>query len=88
MTITAYSSAIVDAMLGTGFSHDAVRAPFDTWIDASNEHRRRGAYVVAADCPSGLNAQTGAAAAPSGQEDTAGRWPWLRRAPDRPEQAG
>ena len=58
------ADVIIDAMLGTGFAHDAVRAPFDGWIEAANERRAQGAYVVAADCPSGLNAQTGAAAEP------------------------
>ena len=58
------ADVVVDALLGTGFAHDAVRAPFDRWITAANERRARGAYVVAADCPSGLNAQTGTAAEP------------------------
>ena len=55
---------IVDALLGTGFAHDTVRAPFDGWIEAANRQRVRGACIVAADCPSGLNAQTGAASHP------------------------
>ena len=55
---------IVDALLGTGFAHDTVRAPFDSWIEAANRQRLRGARIVAADCPSGLNAQTGKASHP------------------------
>lgn len=53
----------VDAILGTGFSHDAVKAPFAGWIRAMNDARGNGTVVVAADVPSGLSAQTGAAAA-------------------------
>lgn len=52
----------IDAILGTGFSHDAARAPFDAWIRALAAARARGAIVVAADVPSGLSAQTGRAA--------------------------
>lgn len=54
---------IVDAILGTGFSHATVRSPFDGWIRAINEARASGALVVAADVPSGLSAQTAHAAA-------------------------
>ncbi|MEC4184019.1 DNA-deoxyinosine glycosylase [Adlercreutzia sp. R21] len=59
----------IDAILGTGFSHDTVRAPFDGWIRALNAARDRGVAVVAADVPSGLSAQTGAAAADAVQAD-------------------
>lgn len=52
----------IDAILGTGFSHDAVRVPFDGWIRALAVARARGTFVVAADVPSGLSAQTGRAA--------------------------
>ena len=63
-TLLCGADIIIDAMLGTGFAHDTVRAPFDTWIEAANRARTQGAYVLAADCPSGLNAQTGTAARP------------------------
>lgn len=52
----------IDALLGTGFAHDTVKAPFDGWIRALNAARDRGTLVVAADVPSGLSAQTGRAA--------------------------
>ena len=55
-------AVIVDALLGTGFLHDQVREPFATWIALANEARGEGATVVAADVPSGLNADTGQAA--------------------------
>lgn len=58
------ADVIIDAILGTGFSGDAVRAPFDTWITQANAQRSRGARIVAADVPSGLSAQTGKAATP------------------------
>ncbi len=55
------AAVIVDAILGTGFAHDQVREPFDWWIQLANAARgEHGATIVAADCPSGLNAQTGA----------------------------
>ncbi len=54
---------IIDAILGIGFAHSQVRAPYDTWIQAANAARAdEGARILAVDCPSGLNAQTGAAA--------------------------
>ena len=57
------ADVIVDAILGNGFAHDRVREPYATWIRQANEaHRNRNARIVAADCPSGLNAQTGTAA--------------------------
>ena len=57
------ASVIVDAILGTGFAHDEVREPYASWIRLVNEtHSGCGIPVVAADCPSGLNAQTGTAA--------------------------
>ena len=59
----------VDALLGTGFAHRTVRAPFDRWIVAINEARRQGAFVLAADVPSGLSAQTGEPAATTVQAD-------------------
>lgn len=57
------ADVIVDAILGTGFAHDRVREPYATWICLTNEaHNDHGTPLVAADCPSGLNAQTGATA--------------------------
>ncbi|MEE0705373.1 MAG: NAD(P)H-hydrate epimerase, partial [Adlercreutzia sp.] len=54
---------IIDAILGTGFAHSQVRAPYDTWIQTANAARAdEGARILAVDCPSGLNAQTGTAA--------------------------
>lgn len=67
--IVAPATIIVDAILGTGFAHDTVRAPFDSWITAANERRAQGALIIAADCPSGLNAQTGSTAATCIQAD-------------------
>ena len=61
---------IIDAILGTGFAHATVRPPFDAWIRAINEARAAGAPVLAADVPSGLSAQTGAAAADVVTADT------------------
>ena len=58
------ADVIIDAMLGTGFSGDAVREPFATWIRKTNEARHTGSCVIAADVPSGLSAQTGKAADP------------------------
>lgn len=57
------ADVIVDAILGTGFAHDQVREPYATWIRLANAARNdHGARIVAADCPSGLNAQTGTTA--------------------------
>ncbi len=63
------SFIIIDALLGTGFSGDTLRAPSDEWVRLANEQRARGARIVAADVPSGLSAQTGAAADPCIQAD-------------------
>lgn len=57
------ADVIVDAILGTGFVHDQVREPYAMWIrQANGAHRKHGVHIVAADCPSGLSAQTGATA--------------------------
>lgn len=57
------ADVIVDAILGTGFAHDQVREPYAAWIRLANEaHRKHSVRFVAADCPSGLSAQTGATA--------------------------
>lgn len=54
---------IIDAILGTGFAYDEVREPYATWIREANAARiERGIPLLAADCPSGLNARTGTAA--------------------------
>ena len=63
-SLLAAADAIVDAILGTGFSGNTVLAPYDAWIRLANEQRSRGARIVAADVPSGLSAQTGKAAEP------------------------
>ena len=52
----------IDALLGTGFIHNSVRAPLDEWIRALNEAHDAGTLAVAADVPSGFSAQTGRAA--------------------------
>lgn len=46
------ASLAIDALLGTGFAHETVKAPFDGWIRALNAARDRGTFVVAADVPS------------------------------------
>lgn len=60
---------VVDAMLGTGFNGESVRAPFGAWIEAANAARRMGAYLISADVPSGLSAQTGRPARPCIEAD-------------------
>ena len=57
------SSLIIDAILGTGFAHDSVREPYNKWITlANNASAAHNAKILAVDCPSGVNAQTGSAA--------------------------
>ena len=63
------ADVVVDAILGTGFSHSEVREPYASWIALANEVcsckpecSGKGAWLIAVDCPSGLNAQTGTAA--------------------------
>lgn len=58
------AEVIVDALLGTGFTGDTVKEPFGTWISYANRRHGQGAFIVAADTPSGLNAQTGTASNP------------------------
>lgn len=55
------AAVIIDAILGTGFSGGSVAAPFDAWIEAAVRARNAGAFIIAADVPSGLSAQTGRA---------------------------
>lgn len=60
-TLTAADTArtlIIDALLGTGLTR-APREPAAGVIHAINAARERGAIVVAADIPSGLDADTG-----------------------------
>jgi NAD(P)H-hydrate epimerase len=61
----ASADVVVDAILGTGFTHDEVRMPYSTWIKVCNSTQGESyrPFVIAADCPSGLNARTGIAAA-------------------------
>ena len=58
------AAVIIDAILGTGFSGGSVAAPFDAWIEAAVRARNAGAFIIAADVPSGLPAQTGRAVRP------------------------
>ena len=55
---------LVDGVLGTGFSEDSVRAPYDFWIGLMNGLHDAGAVTVSADVPSGMSAQTGDVADP------------------------
>ncbi len=50
---------VVDAILGIGFHGDTVKAPLNQWIDWVN---RSQLPVLALDLPSGVDADTGAAA--------------------------
>lgn len=58
------AGVVVDALLGTGFApqscEDEIKEPYRTWIRLINRHSTT--YVVSADVPSGVNAQTGACA--------------------------
>ena len=69
LVFVAGADVVVDAMLGTGFSGDEVRAPYDWWIWFVNERCAGHAKVLAADVPSGLSAQTGKAADPCVEAD-------------------
>ena len=59
----AESDVVIDSLLGTGFTGESVKAPFDEWIRLANA-RPTTTALVAADVPSGLNAQTGTASDP------------------------
>lgn len=65
----AKADVAVDALLGTGFAGNTLRAPSDSWIDALNTAHNAGLFVIAADVPSGVSAQTGRCARPSVQAD-------------------
>lgn len=67
--VYSHADVIVDAILGTGFSGDTVRKPYDWWIYAVGKVFSDHARIVAADVPSGLSAQTGAAADPCIEAD-------------------
>ena len=67
--VYSHADVIVDAILGTGFSGDTVRKPYDWWIYAVGKAFSDHARIVAADVPSGLSAQTGAAADPCIEAD-------------------
>ena len=56
--------AIIDAVLGTGFSGEP-REPARSAIEAIDEARGRGATVVACDVPSGVDASTGEVIGPA-----------------------
>ncbi|HXC24916.1 MAG TPA: NAD(P)H-hydrate epimerase, partial [Gemmatimonadaceae bacterium] len=53
------SGIIVDALLGTG-ARGALQGPIGEAVRQINAHRDRGAYIVALDVPTGLDATTGA----------------------------
>ncbi len=69
-TLLSSSKIIIDALLGTGFTGKNVREPFDAWINSSNTYASCGAYVIAADVPSGMNAQSGGVSRPCIKADT------------------
>lgn len=62
--VYSHADVVIDAILGTGFSGDTVRKPYDWWIFAVDKVFSDRARIVAADVPSGLSAQTGTAADP------------------------
>jgi NAD(P)H-hydrate epimerase len=62
----ADAAVIVDALFGTGLSR-APEGKFAAWVDAINDSRLP---VIAVDVPSGLDADTGVAYAPSVRADT------------------
>ncbi|HUB76068.1 MAG TPA: NAD(P)H-hydrate dehydratase, partial [Solirubrobacteraceae bacterium] len=58
------AAAIVDAILGTGFAGEP-REPARSAIQAIDEARRDGAFVVACDVPSGVDASSGEVLGPA-----------------------
>jgi ADP-dependent NAD(P)H-hydrate dehydratase / NAD(P)H-hydrate epimerase len=60
------AAVIVDALFGTGLSR-APEGKFAAWVEAINDSRLP---VIAVDVPSGLDADTGVAYAPSVRADT------------------
>lgn len=65
-SICAHADIVIDALLGTGFTGDAIREPYAAWIEAVNglSSIKDGPTVIAVDVPSGLDAQTGNKANP------------------------
>lgn len=63
-SVLGEADLIIDALLGTGFTGQTVKAPFDAWIELANARADTGAVIISADVPSGLNAQTGEASIP------------------------
>lgn len=58
-------AGIIDALLGIG-AYGALREPLSTWVEAANAS---GAYVLAVDTPSGINADTGEVPGPAIEAD-------------------
>ena len=54
----------IDALLGTGFAHSALREPLAGWVRALNAAHAKGLRVLSCDVASGVSAQTGEAAQP------------------------
>ena len=54
----------IDALLGTGFAHSALREPLAGWVRALDAAHAKGLRVLACDVASGVSAQTGEAAQP------------------------
>lgn len=67
--VLEHADAIIDAILGTGFTGDTVHEPYDMWIRLANEAHALGPWIFSADVPSGLDAQTGSAATPTVKAD-------------------
>ena len=64
----AQADAVVDALYGTGF-HGALRPAGRAACELMNQQRANGAFVLAVDLPSGINADTGAVAEGAVQAD-------------------
>lgn len=64
----AQADAVVDALYGTGF-HGQLRPAGRAACDLINRQREQGAFVLAVDLPSGINADTGAVAQGAVQAD-------------------
>lgn len=63
-TVIQSADIVIDALLGTGFSGGKLKEPYASWITFANTATKPH-YAIAIDIPSGLNAQTGIAAAPT-----------------------
>ena len=64
----AQADAVVDALYGTGF-RGALRPAGRAACELMNQQRANGAFVLAVDLPSGINADTGAVAEGAVQAD-------------------